>query len=271
MNPIIFSFKGFELRWYSVILLIAFIVALYIVNREAKRFEISKDFMFNMIFWTIIFGIIGARLYYVLFDWEYFSSNIGEIIKIWNGGLAIHGGVIAGLLTIIVYTKKYNLRTIRYLDFMVVGLILGQAIGRWGNFFNQEAHGFATTLAHLKALHIPNFIINGMQINGVYYEPMFLYESIACLIGFIIICIVRRSKHIKVGTPTALYMVIYGTIRFFIERNRTDALELMGFKVAMIVSAIMFIIGLIMLIMNLKKGMFVDLYNDKNNKDVLRY
>lgn len=271
MNPVIFSIGNFEIRWYSVILLVAFLVGSYIISRESKRFGIEKGFMFNLIFWVVIFGIIGARLYYVLFNWDYYGSNLIEIVKIWNGGLAIHGGIIAGLLTIIIYTKKYKLRTIRYLDFIVVGLIIAQAIGRWGNFFNSEAHGLATSLEHLQKLHIPSFIINGMKINGVYYSPTFFYESLACLLGFIIICILRRTKYIKVGTPTALYLIIYGIIRFFIERTRTDSLMIVGFKVAMIVSVIMVIIGVVILIINSRKGKFEDLYNDKNNKDVLRY
>lgn len=271
MSPVMISIGNFEIRWYSVFILIAFFVATYLIEKEAKRFEIDKNYIFNLLFWTLIFGIIGARIYYVMFDWEYYSNNIGEIIKIWNGGLAIHGGIIAGLLTILIYTKKYKQRTVRYLDFIVVGLIIGQAIGRWGNFFNSEAHGIATSLEHLKKLHIPNFIIKGMKINGVYYTPTFLYESIFCLIGFIIICLIRRNKYTKVGTPTALYLIIYGIIRFFIERSRTDALMFCGFKIASIVSVIMIIIGIIMLIINSKKGKFEDLYNDRSNKDIIRF
>ena len=271
MSPVMISIGNFEIRWYSVFILIAFFVATYLIEKEAKRFDIDKNFTFNLLFWTLIFGIIGARIYYVIFDWEYYSNNIGEIIKIWNGGLAIHGGIIAGLLTILIYTKKYKQRTVRYLDFIVVGLIIGQTIGRWGNFFNSEAHGIATSLEHLKKLHIPNFIIKGMKINGVYYTPTFLYESIFCLIGFIIICLIRRNKYTKVGTPTALYLIIYGIIRFFIERSRTDALMFCGFKIASIVSVIMIIIGIIMLIINSKKGKFEDLYNDRSNKDIIRF
>lgn len=271
MNPVIVNIGNFEIRWYSVILLVAFIVASYLINREAKRFDVDKNFIFNLLFWALIFGLLGARIYYVIFNWDYYNSNLGEIWKIWNGGLAIHGGIIAGLLTIIVYTKKYNLRTVRYLDFIVPGLIIGQAIGRWGNFFNSEAHGIATSLEHLEKLHIPQFIINGMKINGIYYTPTFFYESILCLLGFIIICILRRNKYIKVGTPTALYLIIYGIIRFFIERTRTDSLMFIGFKMAMIVSVFMVIVGLTMIIINSRKGKFEDLYNDKNNKEVIRF
>jgi len=271
MSSVIFTIGNFEIRWYSVILLIAFLVALFLIEREAKRFEVPKDFIFNMLFWALIFGIVGARIYYVIFDWEYYSNNISEIWKIWNGGLAIHGGIIAGLLAILVYTKKYKLRLLRYLDFVVPGLIIGQAIGRWGNFFNQEAHGIATSLEQLQKLHIPDFIIEGMKINGVYYTPTFFYESIACLIGFIVICVIRRNKYTKVGTPTAVYLIIYGIVRLFIERSRTDALMFCGFKIAIIVSIIMIIVGVLMLILNRKKGKFEDLYNDKNNRETLRF
>ena len=271
MDSIMFSIGGFDIRWYSVLLLVAFVVGMFIINKEIKRFDISKDFMFNLAFWTIISAIIGARLYYVIFEWNYYSSNLGEILQVWKGGLAIHGGMIAGLLAVVAYVKKYKGRVVRFTDFIIPGVIIGQAIGRWGNFFNQEAHGVATTLEHLQSLHIPEFIIEGMKINGVYYTPTFLYESIACLIGFIIICIIRRGRYVKVGTPTALYLIIYGTVRIFIERSRTDSLMFCGFKVAIIVSIIMIIIGIIMLIINSKKGKFEDLYNDKDNQDVIRF
>ena len=271
MNPVIVNLWGFDIRWYSVILLVAFITGSILIMRESKRFDVKKEFIFNLIFWTIIFSIIGARIYYVIFNYDYYGNNTLEILKVWNGGLAIHGGIIGGLLSIIVYTKKYKLRPIRYIDFIVPGLIIGQSIGRWGNFFNSEAHGVATSIEHLKSLHIPQFIINGMKINGVYYTPTFFYESLLCLIGFIVILIIRRNKYAKVGTPTALYLIIYGLIRFFIEQSRTDALMLGGFKIAIIVSIIMIITGIVMLIINSKKGKFDDLYNDRSNVDVIRY
>lgn len=271
MNPIIYTLGGFEIRWYSILMLLAFFVAYFIIQKEAKRFKIKSDFIFNMLFWVLIFGIIGARLYYVIFDFSSFKDNPIEILKVWNGGLAIHGGLIAGLITMIVYTKKYKIRTIRYLDFAVVGLILAQAIGRWGNFFNSEAHGVVTTLEHLKNLHIPNFVINGMYINGVYYTPTFFYESIFCIIGFIFLLIVRRNKYIKVGDITALYLIFYGILRIFIEASRTDSLMFIGFKIAQIVSLAMIIIGIVILIINRKKGKFEDLYNDINNVEEIRF
>lgn len=272
MDPVIFSIGNIEIRWYSVLILLAFFLAFFIINKEAKRFSIKTDFIFNMLFWVLVMGVIGARLYYVIFDWASFKDDVWEIFRVWNGGLAIHGGIIAGLLTLIIYTKKYNVRTIRYVDFCVVGLIIAQAIGRWGNFFNSEAHGVATTLEHLQELHIPDFIIKGMNIDGInYYTPTFLYESILCLIGFIVMLIIRRNKYLHVGDLTGFYLIYYGAIRIFIESSRTDSLMFLGFKVAQLVSIVMIVLGLVMVIINRKKGKFEDLYNDKSNIEVVRF
>ncbi|MDD2504769.1 MAG: prolipoprotein diacylglyceryl transferase [Bacilli bacterium] len=265
MNPIIFSYAGFDFKWYTLIILTAVVTGIILTQIEAKRFEVKEDFIFNMAFWAIVFGLIGARLYYVLFNWEYFSLNLSEIYKVWEGGLAIHGGIIAGLLTIYIYCKRYKVRTLRYLDFIVIPLLLSQAIGRWGNFFNSEAHGVATTAAKLKSLFIPNFIIEGMKIDGVYYTPTFLFESLSCFLLFILFLFIRRSKYNKVGTLTGLYLIGYGIIRFFIEMSRTDALLLGGFKIAQIVSIIMITCGLVLIAINTRKSKFEDLYNDKNN------
>lgn len=271
MNPILIQLGSIQIRWYAVIMLVAIILGITLIQKEAKRFNISTDFIFNMSFWTIIFGYIGARIYYVIFNWEYYSAHVSEIVKIWEGGLAIHGGIIAGLLTIYIYTHKYKARTIRILDMIVVPLLLCQSIGRWGNFFNSEAHGVATTLEHLQSLKIPQFIIDGMKIEGIYYTPTFLYESLLCLVLFIIFLFIRRGTYRKVGTMTGLYLIGYGLIRFFIEISRTDALMLGGFKVAQIVSIIMIIIGTIILMINSRRSRFEDLYNDRNNIDIIRF
>lgn len=271
MNPILFTIGGFDVRWYSVLILTAAFVVLSLAEKEAARFNVSKEFIFNMLFWALIFGIIGARLYYVIFNFQAFKDDPIEILKIWNGGLAIHGGLIAGLITIILYTKKYHVRTIRILDYITVPLLLGQAIGRWGNFFNQEAHGAATNIATLQRLFVPDFVIEGMTIDGVVYTPTFFFESIACLVAFIILLFVRRGKYTKVGTMTASYLIIYSVIRFFIEMSRTDALMLGGFKVAQIMSIIMFVIGIGIIMVISHKGKFEDLYNDATNASEIRF
>lgn len=264
MNPVIFSIGNFSLRWYSVLILIGVFLAMFLIKKESKRFNIDQEFVFNLVFWAVVFGILGARIYYVIFNYNLYKGDVLSIFRIWEGGLAIHGGVISGFIVLCIYCKKNHQSIFRMTDIIVPGLILAQAIGRWGNFFNSEAHGMATTLTHLKSLHIPNFIINGMHINGIYYEPTFLYESLACIIGFIILIIIRRLKFIKVGTLTGIYLMYYSVIRFFIESMRTDSLMFFGFKTAQLVSVILFILGLILILCSLSKSKFENLYNNIN-------
>lgn len=238
-----------------------------ILIKESKRFKIPENYMTNLIILTLIFGIIGARIYYVIFEWPYYSKNLLEILKVWEGGLAIHGGIIAGLLFVNIYTKKYKLNTLKMLDMIVVGLIIGQAIGRWGNFFNSEAHGGITTLEFLTSLHLPNFIIEGMKIHGIYYHPTFLYESFWCIIGFIIMLIYRRRYYRKIGQVTAFYMIWYGIGRFFIESMRTDSLMLGNFKIAQIISIIFIILGILLMIIKVREPKTENRYNDLENID----
>lgn len=267
MERIMFSIGGFDIYWYSFLIIVGALIAIIMIIKEGKLFGVSKDFLFNMSFWTIIFGIIGARAYYVLFNLEYYD-NILDMFKVWEGGLAIHGGVIAGLITIIVYCKKYNAKPIKIFDFIAPALLLAQAIGRWGNFFNSEAHGPVTTIEHLQSLHIPKFIIEGMNIGGVYYEPTFLYESLWCLLGVIILLILRRFKYTKIGQLFAFYLIWYGGGRFVIEMMRTDSLMLGGFKVAQIVSGVMIFVGLVIILISSRKGRYEDLYNQQENSSI---
>lgn len=269
MNETLIQIGSFSIRWYSVLILVGAILAIIIILREAKRFNYPQDFVFNMIFWGIIFGIVGARLYYVAFNHELYT-NFVDIFKVWEGGLAIHGGIVFGIIVAAIYAAKYKARLIRLLDFIVPGVLLAQAIGRWGNFFNSEAHGVATTVEHLQSLHIPQFVIDGMNIGGIYYQPTFFYESLWCLLGFLIIIIFRRLKYTKIGQVTAFYFIWYGVGRFFIEALRTDSLMLGGFKVAQLVSIALVVIGLLILINTFKKGRFEDLYN-KDNEEQIRF
>lgn len=269
MDRYLFTIGDFKIEWYSALIIVGAFLAIIMIMKEAKRHNYPTDFVFNMCFWAIIFGIIGARLYFVVFNLDLYS-NFWDIFKIWEGGLAIHGGIIFGLITCLIYCKKYKARLVRLLDFVAPALLLAQAIGRWGNFFNQEAHGAATTLEHLQNLHIPQFIIDGMNIGGIYYEPTFLYESLWCFIGVIIILIVRRLPKVKVGQPTAIYLMWYGLGRFVIESMRTDSLMLGGFKVAQIVSVVMIIIGLLMIMITSRKGRYEDLY-DQDSTNAVRF
>jgi phosphatidylglycerol:prolipoprotein diacylglycerol transferase len=271
MNPYIIEFGKFGIKWYSVLILIGIVISTIFIIKEGKKFNITKEFIINLLFWTIIFGIIGSRLYYVAFSWDYFKDNLGDIIKTWEGGLAIHGAIIFGFITIVSYCKKYKISYARILDIMVPFLLLSQAFGRWGNFFNQEAYGPITTLESLQNLHIPEFIINGMYINGNYYIPTFLYESIWCLVGFVILLIIRHYKYTKIGQTFGSYLMWYSAFRFVIEMYRQDSLMFMGFRVAQIVSMILFVIGLVIVLIQSRKPKLEELYNNEEEIEVLRF
>jgi len=244
MNPNALSLGVINIKWYAIMILIGIIIAWILTLGESKRNGLPKFFITNLMFYCIIFGIIGARIYYVVFNLDYYTSSPLEIIKIWNGGLAIHGGIIAGLITTIIYSKKYKVNVLKVLDIIAPSVILAQGIGRWGNFFNQEAYGSEVSLSFLKSLHIPSFIIKGMKIDGIYYHPTFLYESIFCLLGFLLLVGFRSSKSTKTGSTFSLYLIWYGILRFFIESLRTDSLMLGNVKVAQLVSIVMVVIGL---------------------------
>ena len=252
MNRVAFNIFNINIYWYSLFILFGVIIAYFLIINESKKHNLSKNEISDLIFYTLIVGVIGARIYYVLFNLDYYSSNIVEILKIYNGGLAIHGGIISGLIFLYFYTKKKNIIFLRILDIVSPSIILAQAIGRWGNFFNQEAYGSITTLKTLRSIHIPNFIIDGMKIDGNYYYPTFFFESILCLIGFIIIMILRKKKNIKLGFQIGFYFIWYGIVRFFIEILRQDSLMISNLKMAQIVSIIGIVLG-ILLIINSRK------------------
>jgi phosphatidylglycerol:prolipoprotein diacylglycerol transferase len=248
MSNIFISIGSINIYWYSVLILVAVIIGSYIVIKETPRRNISLTYMTDLIFYLIPVSIIGARTYYVVFNFKLYQNNLLDIFKIWEGGLAIYGAIIAAIIFIFYYSKKKGQNFIATLDVMVPSLILGQAIGRWGNFFNQEAYGKVTTLTHLKELHIPKFIINNMYINNIYYTPTFLYESLLCLIGFIILMLVRKKNRNKQGMQLALYFIIYGVSRFFIEGLREDSLYFLGFRISQIVSIILVVIGVLIVV-----------------------
>lgn len=260
MEKVALDLGPIQIYWYSIFIFIGMLVACFLIYKEAKKRGIEEDFLVNLTFNTIIIGIIGARLYYVLFNFSYYLDNPVEIFQIWNGGLAIHGGIIAGLLFIIYYCKKHEVSLWKMLDIIVVGLIIAQAIGRWGNFFNSEAYGPITTAAHLKSLGIPQFIIDGMYILGEYRQPTFFYESVWCLFGFLAMLIIRQYKYLKIGQLTSFYLIWYGIIRFIIEAMRTDSLMLGPLKMAQLVSLVFIVSGIIIFIKSTKTNQ-KELYN----------
>ena len=262
MDPILVTIGNFQIRWYSALIALGLLIAYIGVMSESKRFNINKNFLVNVIFWAVIIGIIGARTYYVLFNFDYYSKNLNEIVQIWKGGLAIHGGIIFGIITIIIYCKKYKFSSLKILDLFAPFMLIAQAIGRWGNFFNGEAYGSITTYERLKELFVPEFVIKGMYINGHYNLPMFYFESIWCIIGAIVLLVIRRIKKVRIGQIASLYMMWYSLGRFFIEMYRTDSLLIGNIRVAQLVSAVLFITGLIIFIVQGTKKDDNALYNE---------
>ena len=254
MSPIAIQIGNFVVYKYSLCMLTAFVIGYILALFEVKKRGISDKFLTDFLFYLVPITIIGARLYYVAFSFSDYKGNLIDVFKVWNGGLAIHGGVLAGLIFLIFYTKKHHVDTIKLMDIAAVSLVLGQAIGRWGNFFNQEAYGPVITYAKLKSFHIPEFIIENMKIGGYYHQPTFLYESFGCLIIFITLLIVRRIKNVKTGVVSSIYLILYGIIRFLIEGLRQDSLMLLNLKVAQFVSIIMILSGIGLLVYSIKNN-----------------
>ena len=253
MNREFFSIGPITIYWYSVTMLLAVLTGIYLALKESKKVNMHS-FISDLITYVIIFGIVGARLYYVIFNFESYKHNLLSIFTVWQGGIAIYGAILGGLLAIILLAKKQKQSIIKTTDIIVPGLLLAQAIGRWGNFFNGEAYGSEVTLDFLKALHLPNFIIEGMYINGTYYHPTFLYESIWCIIGVILLIVIRKLTKRKKGIITYSYFIWYGIGRTYIEGLRTDSLYLGDFRVSQIVSIILIVIGIIGIITTIAKG-----------------
>lgn len=243
IDRVAFSFGPFTVYWYGVIIGAAMLLGISLANREGKRRGLGEDTVTDMTMWAIPIGFLGARIYYVLFEWPYYAQNPLEIFAIWEGGIAVYGGLIAGGLTVYWYTKKKGIPVALVLDVLAPYVLLAQSIGRWGNFVNQEAHGGEVTRTFLENLYLPEFIINQMQINGVYYHPTFLYESLWSLLGFIVIITLRNRKGLlRQGEVALSYVIWYSVGRFFIEGMRTDSLWLGNFlRVSQGLSLLLFV------------------------------
>lgn len=249
MDKVFLSVGPITIYWYSVLIVVSIVLGVFFSSKQAEKNGVGKDFLSNLIFYLIPVGIVGARIYYVIFNFDVFADNLLSIFKVWEGGLAIYGAIISSLIFIIYYCKKHDKSILLVIDTLVPYLILGQAIGRWGNFINKEAHGALTTIQYLESLHLPRFIIDGMKINGSYYIPTFFFESILCLIGFILLLIVRKKDKFKhEGLLMCIYFIWYGAVRFFIEGMRTDSLYFGVFRISQIVSLVLVIIGILGLI-----------------------
>lgn len=223
-----------SIKFYGAIIAFGFTLAVLFGGRKAYVWKLSIDKMLDVLIWGTIGGIIGARAYYVIFEWDYFKNHLDEIIQIWNGGLAIYGGIIGALIAAYFVCKKVDLSFLKLLDLAGMSLLIGQGIGRWGNYTNQEAFGTNTTLpwgmtsdkvvAYINS-HQAEFAQNGIEMNpDLPVHPTFLYESLWCLFGFLILFIVCQKFHKFDGQLFLGYGIIYGTERAIVEGLRTDSL-----------------------------------------------
>ena len=250
MNPVALQLGPISIRWYAICIVSGLILAVYLSMKEAPRKKINPDDIIDFILIAFPLAIVGARLYYVIFEWGYYSQHLGEIFAIWNGGIAIYGGLLTGALVLYLFSRRRLIEPIDFLDIAAPSVMIAQSIGRWGNFFNQEAYGTA-----VKSLnYLPSFIRDQMYIDGSYRHPTFLYESIWNLLGFLLILILRRKpQFLRQGEITAFYLIWYGFGRMIIEGMRTDSLMFAGLRVSQWLSMILILVGLAIILYQRRK------------------
>ncbi|KOO37159.1 prolipoprotein diacylglyceryl transferase [Priestia koreensis] len=249
--------------WYGVIIGVGVLLGLFIAMRESQKRGLPKEMFIDLILFAVPIAIICARIYYVSFKWNYYSQHLNEIPKIWQGGIAIHGGLIGAVITAIVFSRIRNVSFWRLADIAAPSIILGQGIGRWGNFMNQEAFGNPVSRAFLENLHLPDFIINQMYINGMYRHPTFLYESLWDLAGFVILILLRRAP-LRRGELFLSYLIWYSIGRYFVEGMRTDSLMLPdSLRIAQVVSLILIAVAIILIIVRRVTGMSKKKYTEE--------
>ncbi|MBF7121836.1 prolipoprotein diacylglyceryl transferase [Pediococcus pentosaceus] len=255
LNPIAFNLGGIQVHWYGIIIASAVVLATILAVQEAKRRRIDPNSIYDLILWALPVAIITARMYYVIFEWGYYQNHVDEIVRVWDGGIAIYGALIGAGIVVYLFCRANWIPVWLMLDIIAPVLIMAQGIGRWGNFMNQEAFGRITSLAFLQSLHLPHFIIQQMLIDGAYRQPTFLYESLWDILGFIVLMSLRHKKHLfKQGEVFLSYVIWYAFGRFFVEGMRTDSLMLLGIRVSQWLSVILFI-GAIGILMFRRKSM----------------
>ena len=236
INPVAFTIFGIEVKWYGILIALGVFLAIFFTEKMAEKKHYTrglyKDISTDVSLFSVLIGVLGARIYYVIFEWEYYSQHLNEIFAIRNGGLAIYGGIIAGGLTIYFFCKRKKVNFLTLLDCVAPGLALAQAIGRWGNYINGEAHGGVTDLPW------------AILVDGERVHPTFFYESIVNFSIFLFLYFYLSKRQKFEGQLISLYMIVYGIARFFIEGMRTDSLYLGAFRVSQIVSIGIIIFGI---------------------------
>lgn len=245
-DPIAFTLFGVDIRWYGILIGTGFILAIILSYMKAKKHNISPEFILDFAIFLIPFSILGARLYYVFFSWDYYKFHPSEILNIRGGGMAIHGGIIAGLIVALILCKVKKVNPFNLADLVFPQVALAQAIGRWGNFCNGEAHGGPTDLPW------------AILVDGQHVHPTFLYESLWCFFLFILLNWMDDNKKKFTGQIGLLYGMLYSVERFFVEGLRTDSLMIGPLRQAQVLSVVVFVICLI-----------VYIYLDRQNKKTI--
>ncbi len=228
-NPVAFTIFGIDVMWYGILISLGMVLAVLITYKRAPRHDIQPDKILDFVLICIPLGIIGARLYYVVFNWSYYAGDLMKMINIRSGGLAIHGGLLFGLGTAVILCLIWKIRPMNVLDLAIPAVALAQSIGRWGNYFNSEAHGGPTDLPW------------AVMIDGVPCHPTFLYESIWCFLLFLFLIWMDNRRKFE-GQIFLLYGMLYSAERFFVEALRTDSLMIGSFKQAQVLSLTVIIV-----------------------------
>lgn len=246
LDPIAFHLFTKPVYWYGIIIATTVFFAYYLADREATKRGLKKDTMLDLLLIALPIAFIFARAYYVIFRWEFYKGDFASMIAIWDGGIAIYGGLIGGFVVLYFFARRRGIKIIKLLDIIAPSLLVGQMLGRWGNFFNHEAYGEAVSQQYLQDRFIPNFIIENMYIDGAYRQPTFLYESLWCFITLVILLLIRNK--LAQSEVFAAYLILYGVERFIVEGMRTDSLYLGSLRVSQVLSLVFVIGSLIYLI-----------------------
>ena len=258
INKIAFELGPLMIRWYAVLIVGGAGIGVWLAYKEAPYRHLTGEDIIDFVIWAVPSGLVGARLYYVIFNWSYYSKYPNEIIALWDGGGAIYGSLIAGSIVLFIFSYYRMVNPMDILDVAVPAVFLGQSIGRWGNFVNQEAYGKA--VENLDWL--PSFIQKQMYIDGSYRIPTFLFESLGTLIGFILVIFLRhRLKSILRGEVFGFYLIWYGSLRLIIEGMRTDSLMFGMLRVSQVLSLIFVLIGTYLIFYRRFKIKNVEVYN----------
>lgn len=254
LNRIFLEIGPFTIYWYGALIGAGVLLGLWAAMRESKRLGLEKDIFVDLLLYALPISILSARAYFVIFHWDHYSQHLDKIIQIWNGGLAIHGGLIGAFLVGYFFAKKRGVSFWLLADIAAPSILIGQIIGRWGNFMNQEAFGGVVSREFLEGLFLPDFTINQMFINSTYHHPTFLYESLWNLIGLVVLLLFRKLK-LQKGEIFLSYLIWYSVGRFFIEGLRTDSLMLTdSLRTAQVVSLVTICISIIVIIYRRKKS-----------------